>query len=264
MPGEPVRLGPFAGGINSWSDPAALSDTELLDCVNFEVDLDGSLFSRSPIVAKTTEGTWANTNFRILTTAFFNNQNYYIISHASGIWAYSQGVWTLITATIQAITAVQWKEPATAASCVYIPAAPGQANPGGHWRPGTSFTTLPNLPKCHSMFTHKDRLYAAGMAATPSLLMWSDPLKGDTWGANSNANVNISDGEVIVDLIVYNDTITIFKTNSTYILPFDTSPGTGVLRRMFSPHYWSVWKRLLLYLRNRAVYPARQQCLMKL
>ncbi|MET0464488.1 MAG: hypothetical protein ABW007_15085 [Chitinophagaceae bacterium] len=217
--------------MNTWSDPAALQDTELLDCVNFEVDLDGSLFSRPPIRKGSLED-WGDTNFRILTTAFFNNQNYYILSHSTGIWYYSQGGWTLITNTIQATTAVQWKEPTTGASCVYIPARPGEANPGGYWSPSRAWTTIPNLPKCTSILTHKDRLYCAGMSATPSVVQFSDPLNGSIFGANSNFNVNISDGEVIIDMIVFNDAITIFKNNATYVFPFDTSPTTGVIRRI--------------------------------
>jgi hypothetical protein len=49
MPGEPIQVGPFVGGLNTFSDPTAIADNELVVCENFELDLDGSLKSRPPI-----------------------------------------------------------------------------------------------------------------------------------------------------------------------------------------------------------------------
>ena len=43
---EALRLGPFVGGINTASDATAVADSELVDCVNFELDIDGSLVGR--------------------------------------------------------------------------------------------------------------------------------------------------------------------------------------------------------------------------
>jgi hypothetical protein len=44
------RLGPFVGGMNnSTNNPATIADTELWDCLNMDVDLDGSLKMRPPI-----------------------------------------------------------------------------------------------------------------------------------------------------------------------------------------------------------------------
>ena len=49
MPGAPIQVGPFIGGLNTFSDATAIADNELTVCENFELDLDGSLKSRPPI-----------------------------------------------------------------------------------------------------------------------------------------------------------------------------------------------------------------------
>jgi len=38
-----LKIGPYAGGINRYSDISAIADDEMVDCTNFEIDLDGSL-----------------------------------------------------------------------------------------------------------------------------------------------------------------------------------------------------------------------------
>ena len=42
MPGAPIQVGPFVGGLNTFSDATAIADNELTVCENFELDLDGS------------------------------------------------------------------------------------------------------------------------------------------------------------------------------------------------------------------------------
>jgi hypothetical protein len=44
-----LRLGPFSGGLNIGSDPVLIGDNELIDCLNLELDIDGSLVSRPAI-----------------------------------------------------------------------------------------------------------------------------------------------------------------------------------------------------------------------
>ena len=50
MPGTPVGLGPFKGGLhNSSGSGEFIGDDELFSLVNLEVDIDGSLANRPPI-----------------------------------------------------------------------------------------------------------------------------------------------------------------------------------------------------------------------
>src|SRR2546430_2651669 len=43
-----LKIGPYAGGINQYSDISAIAASEMADCVNFDIALDGSLQSRPP------------------------------------------------------------------------------------------------------------------------------------------------------------------------------------------------------------------------
>lgn len=225
--GQPVRLGPFAGGINTLSDPAALDDTELIDIINFELDLDGSLLSRPPAVSIAGPAA-ATTRMILLCWGFFGGNAYLIGSNSQGIWYYTNNTWTLITSTIQSRAAVQY------ADKIWIVATPASANPGGTWSPSGGWVPIAAQPKGTCILTFKERLYITGDTAAPSTIFFSDaPPNQNQWqtGVN-NINANLGDGEIIVEIIIYNDGIVIFKNNSTYVYSFDTNPTAGTLRRI--------------------------------
>lgn len=50
MSGTPVKIGPFTNGLNILNEPTTIADTECVELLNFDVDLDGSIVSRPPIV----------------------------------------------------------------------------------------------------------------------------------------------------------------------------------------------------------------------
>ena len=61
MPGSPVKIGPFVGGLNNVSRAGESKDNEVVELINFEVGLDTSILSRPPIEAvANTYGTSAN------------------------------------------------------------------------------------------------------------------------------------------------------------------------------------------------------------
>ena len=51
MSGTPVKIGPFVNGLNILNEPTTIADTECVELINFDVDLDGSIVSRPPITA---------------------------------------------------------------------------------------------------------------------------------------------------------------------------------------------------------------------
>ena len=51
MSGTPVKIGPFTNGLNILNEPTTIADTECVELLNFDVDLDGSIVSRPPIIA---------------------------------------------------------------------------------------------------------------------------------------------------------------------------------------------------------------------
>ena len=66
-----LRLGPFNGGLNIGSDPVLVQDNELINCLNLELDIDGSLVSRPAIQIAETGA--ANQRLLVFGSVVFNN-----------------------------------------------------------------------------------------------------------------------------------------------------------------------------------------------
>lgn len=249
MPGEPVRLGPFAGGINTLSDLTSLSDTELADCVNLELDLDGSLLSRPPITEHDA-ATFGAGRIRHLGFAYISGTVYHIAA-SSAVTAFSTDgtTWTNITATFGASAMVQY------GNKVWIV---NPAGAGGQWTPGGGYVAVPAMPAGMAVVTLKERLYIVGNPTNSSRLYWSgftgavpDPT---VWNAADFADVNVGDGQSLVDIVVFNDNIVLFKTDSTYTFPFDSGPSTGTLRKVSSTIGATRQDCVVLYEQNLYVY----------
>lgn len=226
MGGEPVRLGPFTGGLNTISDPTTIADVELAECLNFEQDLDGSLKSRTPF--KEVAGHTSFTE-RILfiSEAVFGTDHYLIGSNVNGVWFFLNGAFTLITSTFEAGAAVQY------ADKVYLIPKPGSANPGGKWDPTAGFTAVAAIPQGQAAVVHKERLYICpGVKATvnASRLKFSDPSNLDSYPAGNFIDIRQGDGTKLVDLTVYQDNLLLFKEQSSHLLAYDTRPDDAVLR----------------------------------
>jgi hypothetical protein len=152
MPGAPIQVGPFVGGLNTFSDPTAIADNELIVCQNFELDLDGSLKSRPPIEDLGIDFPLAATgdieflgNFQVSETV-----SYLIASDGDGKTYYFNGTaWVLITSTIAAAGFVQFDDKA------WLTAAVGSTNPGGYWTVSGGFTADSNMPKGNLITTLK-------------------------------------------------------------------------------------------------------------
>src|SRR5687768_8658141 len=99
--GQPIRLGPFVGGLNTASDPTAIADAELATCTNFGLDIDGSLISRPPIEELAGSTSWTE-RIICLAEAIFSGNHYIIGSNTNGVYYYLNDTWTLITSTFQA------------------------------------------------------------------------------------------------------------------------------------------------------------------
>lgn len=229
MPGgKPLRLGPFVGGLNTASDPTAIADAELVECENFELDIDGSLVSRPPM--QEIEG---HTSFTerivVLCEAIFSGNHYLIGSNINGVFHYLNGAWTLITSTFKATAAVQY------ADKVYLIAHPSAANPGGKWDPTGGFTAVAAIPKGGACTIHKERLFVVpGIDATvnTSRLTFSDTGNFDSWPGANFIDIGQGDGTKLLDLIVYQDNILLFKDQTSYVLAYDVRPTDAVMRKV--------------------------------
>jgi hypothetical protein len=227
--GEPIRLGPFVGGINILSDTTALQDTELVDASNVELDLDGSYIARPPfydLAAPSSGG-------RIKLLGFYIDGTVLrlIGLNSTGLWYYTSGSWTFIAGTggITSTAMVQYDDKA------WIVATAASTNPGGYIS-GTTFTAVAAIPRGGSAVIHKERMYIVpGPSVTGSnstLLKFSDPADPATWPGSNSIFINKGDGQKLIDIIVYNDNLLLFKEDSTYVLAFDVSPSESITRKI--------------------------------
>src|SRR5690242_285606 len=125
--GEALRFGPFVGGLNTGSDPTAVADSELVDCVNFELDIDGSLVARPPIVESINmSATWTK-RINLIGNAIIGGASYLIGSNSDGTYAFDGTTWSTIRTGLESRCAIQYNDN------VYVIPAPGSAQPGGRW-----------------------------------------------------------------------------------------------------------------------------------
>jgi hypothetical protein len=227
MVGAPLRLGPFTEGLNTGSDITAIADSELSECHNLELDIDGSLISRTPIQENIGHISWTE-RILIIGEGFFGTNQYLIGSNANGVYHFLNGVWTLITSTFQAAVAIQY------ADKVYLVPHPSSGT-GGKWDPSGGFVSVAAIPKGQAAVIHKERLFIApGAESTTntSRLVFSDSGNFDSWPGANFADVGQGDGSKLIDLTVFQDNLLLFKNQSTYIMSYDVRPADAVLRKI--------------------------------
>lgn len=232
MPGEPVQIGPFIGGLNTFSDPTAVADNQLVVCDNFELDLDGSLVSRPPIDVETAM-TLGTTGDPELLGYYFGtfNSSYLIASNgrdSTYYWNVATTSWTLITSTIAAAAMVQFNGRA------YLIAPIGSANPGGYWTPSGGFVADANMPKGDAATVYKSRIWIAPGKDAPSngtRLYYSAVLGAPTlWAASPDfMDVGSGDGENIVQITTYYSSLIIMRTHSIFSVQYSSDPANAII-----------------------------------
>lgn len=235
---DALKLGPFVGGINTISDVTAVADSELVDCVNMELDLDGALIQRPPLVGDGTNNFGVSQGYlNVIGTAVINQVNYIIgcvrVSNTGQNRIVINGGtynWTSIAVNVTSFCALQYRDN------IYIIPAPGSVNPGGYFNVLTNtWTADSSMPQGEAGVFFKSRMYiAAGVSATTntSRLYFTDPIISDTlsWPAINIIDVSPGDGQKLVDLTVYQDNLMLFKQDSTYVLAYDLQPTDAILR----------------------------------
>jgi hypothetical protein len=234
MPSQVLRLGPFTGGLNLSSDPVVLENEELIECINLELDIDGSLVSR-PAIQIHDEGA-TDARFLIFGTAHFSGTDYlfgtqngktYVSSNEGILWTeLAPGALSRECVTMEIYNSKVW-----------LPATPGSANGGMSWTPGGGPVAVASMPRGTACVIHKNRLYLVpGPDATTneSRLHFSDAGDPATWGGSSFIDVNPGDGDTLNAVIVYLDNLLLFKGESTHLLAYDLSPVDAILREINS------------------------------
>lgn len=231
---EALRLGPFEGGLNTASDPTAVADSELVSCDNLELDLDGSLVSRPPIVETANLGSWTE-RVNIIGRGTFAGSNYLIASNSQGTYAFDGTNWTTIKANLKSEVALQYF------GYIWIVPKPGTSatQAGGRWDPSGGFVADLNMPEGEAAVFHKSRMFVCpGKSATTneSRLRFTEPVSSSTlnWLSTDIIDVAPGDGQNLIDIEIYNDNLLLFKNDSTYVLAYDIKPTDAILRNINS------------------------------
>lgn len=227
MPGTPIKLGPFKGGLNNVSDPTSIRDDELSVSLNWDYDVDGTLLSRPAWVTDPTAGPVAGKNIDIIGVFVDTSGATYIIgSTDAGVYYRSSGVWTSIVAGFKSSAAVQYLDK------MWIVSEPGSAASGGSWSPGSGYSTVASMPKGTAISIYKDRLWIAAGKLEPtngSRLYFSALADGTTWNGADFIDVSKGDGQKLIDIYSISSNLFLFKENSTYVLTYDSSPNKATI-----------------------------------
>lgn len=252
MPGEAIQIGPFTGGLNTFSDPTAIADNEVAVCENFELDLDGSLKSRPPIVYRNINmplGASGNPNI----VGYFygpGNVPYLIASDSlSKTYYFNGSSWVLITNTFAATSMAQFDNKA------WLLAPYGSVAPGGYWDPVGGFVAQPEMPRGDTIVAHKFRLWVAGgrdALSNATTMYYSNRLDTTPFWPTLSSTTNVikvgaGDGQAIVRIAVYYNSLIIFRTNSIYSYQFLSDPGAGTISLLIPNIGLSDKKSLVAY-----------------
>lgn len=240
-----LKIGPFAGGINTYSDQSAIADDELVDCVNFDIDLDGSLKSRPPWSllmsiknVSTAVGDPPDCYQEVIMTGTLEAVRFIIFfsSHENTAGIYVYYVDGPNTGLTFSIANGRYARAHRYANDVYLipsrDAASGQGGQRYNLQSGL-VTAIPTMPPGDASAIYKDRLWISGRRNVPnnSRLFFSelaDPALA--WPTSNFFDISPGDGDSVNDIFVYQDNLMIFKDNATYVLSYDTGPPQAVLQ----------------------------------
>jgi hypothetical protein len=226
MTGSPVKIGPFVNGLNTFSEPTAVTDTECTELTNFDIDLDGSIVSRpSAGLMPSTAGIGPIILGFYTTTSGIS---YVIITdNSNNIKAYDL---TSGAAVFTIVTAVKCRCVAQYANKLWIVATPDSGANGGSWDPVGGYTSVAAIARGNSCIVYKERLFiSSGPAATanPNRVNFSNAANFSTWTGTDFFDVAAGDGQYIVYLYSYQGFIVAFKNRSTYTFGYDSQPTKG-------------------------------------
>lgn len=245
---QELKIGPYAGGINRYSDVSAIADDEMVDCSNFDIDLDGSLKSRPPwkllygLSTTITTGALPPDSHQLMLGSFVFESVQFVIFNSCHTGTYAAWIYYLggvNNGTIAKIADGTYSNAIRYADDVYLTPGPegGTASlgTGQKYNLGTGLVTaLTNMPRGYAATVYKDRLWISGRRniANNSRLFFSDLAVFGTFQGSSFFDINQGDGDALNDLLVYQDNLILFKDNATYVLSYDQGPAQSVLQQI--------------------------------
>jgi len=284
-PVSELKIGQFSGGINRYNDPSAIADTELVDCVNYDIDLDGSLKSRPP---------WNTFTGDVVNILFAQTQteNSQRVMGSYVFAGYRLVVWTRVTVATgtggftNMAVGYTWVDGPNAGQSTVVKTDTNLGNPftdvvrykdtlyffraqGGSNGSGTltgitlsgSTWTDKTYPPASSAFIYKERVFLVGDKLNNlSRMYFSDVGNADSYPGANFFDIRPGDGESLNDGIVYQDQVFLFKNNSIWVFAFDTQPAQAVLQQLHDDlgvdNEWSLalYENQIYFLKWNQVY----------
>lgn len=247
MPGKPVKIGPFVGGLNNRSLAGESKDNEVVELINMEVALDTSLQSRPPI--EVVSGTPSNqpNQWEVLGIYRITAASWYaVVQVPTGattfdIRAYPNADFTAAPLAIKTVTGIDNKVIAFVQynDWCYFNVNTGATDTGFRWKSGSAVGPIAAMPRGSVMVSWKDRLWVTGdgTAATGNYFWFSTVDGGgpkpDTWNTSVDfVNVDPGYGGLNTAMLPMVSTILIFKSDATYRFSFSSSPKSGELVKL--------------------------------
>lgn len=245
---QELKIGPYAGGVNQYSDQSAIADDEMVDCSNFDIDLDGSLKSRPPwklLFGNSTTiatGTLPPDSHQLMLGSFVYESVQFVIFNSSHTGAYAAWIYFLggpNDGSISKIADGTYSNAIRYANDVYLTPGPeggvASLGTGQKYELDTGLVTaIPNMPRGYAARVYKDRLWISGRRniTNNSRLFFSGLADFLSWPGINFFDINVGDGDAVHEIIVYQDNLVIFKDNATYVLSYDQGPAQAVLQQI--------------------------------
>lgn len=244
MPGKPVKIGPFVGGLNNVSQSGESKDNEVVELVNMELSLDTSLVSRPPI--ESVPGTASNlaNQWDVLGVYRTNSSTWSaIVNVPTGattyeVRAYPNADFTATPIVIKTTTGLNNKIVSYVQynNYGYFNVDSGATDTGFKWLSTGAATTISTMPRGKVMVSWEDRIWitADGTNATGNYVWFSTVdatgPKPDTWNtAVDFFNVDPGSGGLNTAMLPLINSILIFKEDATYRFSFPVAPKNGDL-----------------------------------
>lgn len=236
---QPIRVGPFTGGLNTYSDPSTIGDEECAYVNNFDVDITGSLLSRPPMTRMANSGFFdqrllgsytsaAGTAFILMTSITATNNQVVAYNITANTYAV---IGTGLLAAFKISSMVQWQ-----GKCWFVQ-DPGVSGTGGFSWDGTTWAVVAAMPKGTTCCIYKERIFigTGKNAASPSQVFFCGAANPASWTVGTDFfNVSNGDGQPILRIYSYSGSLVIFKTDSTYGFAYESAPTKGQVQMISS------------------------------
>ena len=237
MPGTPVSIGPFFGGMNDRNDPSTIEDVQCAYLYNFDIDVDGSIISR-PSFFSSFQGqagleglsgvipltTYVNIGQRfVIVSALDENDSFREIIAAID---YDTGIRTTVISTPSA----KYTDVLQYDNTLWVISEAAPVN-GGKWTPSAGWTSVSGIPSGIACTVYKERMF---VVTKNGRLYFSKLADFTQWPASNFFDVNPGDGQKVQAIIQHMGQLIIFKDNSTYLFSYDSAPENASIQKVSS------------------------------